>query len=242
MEFQPEETVLKIKSGLDVHAWYFSSRKPAKAVIVFFHGNGQNRTSHIVSLYWLIKAGYDLLALDYPGYGDTDGKPTPENTVETGHAALRYVAAKKPKLPIIVYGQSLGGAVALRTVIDMKDEIKPALVVADSTFLSYQKAAQNVLSKSWVTWLLQPLAWVLLSDRYAPKGAVASISPIPLLVIHARDDTVVPFKLGEEVFNKAQEPKEFWPLEKGWHIGTFSTPDGPRIRQKFLEKLKKMGL
>lgn len=242
MEFQPEEVVFKIESGPEVHSWYFTSKQPAKALIVFFHGNGANRTGHIAGLYWLLRSGYDILALDYPGYADSEGKPTPKNTVETGHAALRYAVKRRPGLPLIVYGQSLGGAVAMRTVIDLKKEITPALVVADSTFASYQRAGKKVLSKSWVTWLMQPLANLVLSDEYAPGDAIAEISPVPLLVIHSKEDRVIPYVLGEEVFAKARSPKEFWRLEAGPHIATFALPGGVKNRTRFIEKLASLGI
>lgn len=242
MEFKPEDCVLKLANDSEIHGWYFTSSPNPKAVIVFFHGNGQNRTSHIVGLYWILKEGYDLFAVEYPGYGETDGNPTPKNTVESGHAALRYIQKRKPNTPIIVYGQSLGGAVAMRAVLDLKKEVPVSLVVADSTFLSYRKTGRVVLSKSWVTWLLQPLGWLLLDDQYAPGNKIKDLSPTPLLVIHDRKDPVIPIQLGEEVFKKAKEPKEFWEVTGGGHAQPFTGSSGLAQRRVFLEKLSRLGL
>ena len=242
MEYKPEDLVFKINNKQEVHSWYFSSPKPPKAIVVFFHGNAQNRTSHIVGLYWMVKAGYDLFAVEYPGYGDTEGKPNPKNTVETARAAIRYAAAKKPKVPLIIYGQSLGGAISLRGVIDTKNDVKPALVVADSTFLSYQKIAKTMMKRSWLTWPFQWMSSVGFSDEYAPGDKVSEISPIPLLVIHSKNDRVIPYSFGEEVYNKAKSPKELWTLEDTAHIGIFAAPAGVVNRQRFLQRLEKMGL
>jgi pimeloyl-ACP methyl ester carboxylesterase len=237
MQFKPADTVLKIKSGGEIHGWYFSAPSKPKAVIVFFHGNGQNRTSHIVDVYWLIKEGYDIFALEYPGYGETDGSPTPENTVESGHAALKYVAEKNPGLPIIVYGQSLGGAVALRTVIDMKKEIPISMVVVQGTFTSYKRVAKKVMARSWITWPIQWLGPAVLSDEFAPGDRVKELAPIPLVILHDRFDPVVPYAMGEELFAKASEPKEFWTLETHRHDQPFGGETGPEMRRKFLNRL-----
>ncbi len=221
--------------------WYFASSPKPKAVIVYFHGNGQNRSAHFMGLYWLIKEGYDLFIFDYPGYGDIEGEATPKNTIETGEAAIRVVMQKKPGVPLIIYGQSLGGAVALRTVIEMKKEIQPKLIVADSTFLSYRSAAKSVLSRHWLTWAMQPFGWLVMSDAFAPKDRIQEISPFPLLVIHSKEDQIINYDLGREVFDRAAEPKEMWTLEKGGHIETFSGRDmlyAVQTRKKFLAKLE----
>jgi uncharacterized protein len=238
----PEDVIIKTAAGDSNHAWYFSGlyKKP-KAIIVFCHGNGQNRSAHIVGLYWLVREGYDLLAIDYPGYADSDGNPDPENTVEAAKDAIRWAVKKEPNLPLIVYGQSLGGAISMRAVIDLKGEIKPALVVADSTFLSYERVARGILSEHWITWLIQPLPYMVLSDKYAPGDDIAKIGT-RLLVIHSKQDQAIPFRFGEEIYAKAAEPKEFWPLEKGGHISTFILPGGAEMRTKFLAKLTELGL
>jgi uncharacterized protein len=238
----PEEVQFPLANNDQMHAWYFPGlNKKPKAIIVFCHGNGQNRSAHIVGLYWLVREGYDLLAFDYPGYADSDGNPTPENTVESAKAAIRWAHTKEPNLPLIVYGQSLGGAVAMKAVFELKDEIKPALVVADSTFLSYEAAARSLLANHWITWLIQPLPYLVLSDKYAPGADIAKINS-PLLVIHSMGDSVISYKLGEEVFNTAVEPKDFWTLEKVGHIRTFILPEGAEARTKFLAKLVSMGI
>lgn len=237
MEYKPEDQVLPLASGGEVHSWYFAAPGKPKGVVVFFHGNGENRTSHIVDVYWMVKAGYDLLAVEYPGYGETDGSPTPKNTVEAGHAALRYAARRNPGLPLIVYGHSLGGAVALRTVLDMKKEVPVALVVAADTFLSYRRAGQRVLARAWITWPVQWLPWLVLSDEYAPGKNVADLSPTQLVVIHYDDDPLIPFDLGQEIYETAQTSKELWTLNGREHNSIFYGARGLPVRERLLKKL-----
>jgi uncharacterized protein len=233
-----EEHEISLADGTKIQGWYFHSTKiPPRAVVLFFHGNGQNRSSHYLSLYWLIENGYDLAIFDYPGYGISDGRPTPENTVEMGRMALQYVHDLKPEMPLVVYGKSLGGNVAMRAVLEMKGKVTPRLLIVDSSFLSYREAAKEIMSKSLLTWPLQPLASVLLDDEWAVADKVSSLQDIPLIVIHSREDEVIPFRLGQEVYDKAGSPKSFWVKESGSHSDTYAGNEGQKLRAQLLKTL-----
>lgn len=240
---QPEDIWFKGEDQAPLHGWYFKQNKlsKAKASFLFFHGNGENLSSHFMALLWILEEGYDFFIFDYRGYGETPGKPTPENTVQDGHAALRWLHQKDPSIPLVVFGQSLGGAVSLRTVIDLKDEIPVRLVVVDSTFSSYRAIAQKVLTRQSMSWPLQPIVPFLVSDHYAPGSQIESLSPIPLVVIHGDEDTAVDFSLGQRVYELAKDPKEFWRVPGGTHIDAFWRHHG-LFRKKLLEKLKTLGM
>jgi fermentation-respiration switch protein FrsA (DUF1100 family) len=241
----PKEVVIESSGGTKLAAWYFSSHQdhpetPPKAVLVFFHGNGENMTSHYQSLVWILKHGYDFLIFDYRGYGVSEGKPSPEMTVEDGKAAIRWTSQywknQHKDVPLVVFGQSLGGAIGLRSAIEVKSEIPIKLIVADSTFVSYEEAGQKLLANHWFTWIFQPLPYLVLSDKYAPGDRVSELSPIPLVVIHGDHDQILNYELGKEVYAKAREPKEFWPVPGGTHIDGMRRKD-PSIRDKLLAKL-----
>lgn len=233
-----EDVWFQTADGTKINGWYFKNKsgKKPKGLVVFFHGNAENLSSHYLSLIWIIDFQYDLFIFDYRGYGRSEGEPSPRGTLEDGKAALVWAKQKSDGVPLIVYGQSLGGAVALRSVLDLKNQVDVALVVADSTFHSYQDVASEAFSKHAVTWLFQPLCYLLLSDKYAPDKRVSEISPTPLLVIHGDADTAVDYSLGETIYNLAKEPKEFWRIPGGRHIATFFEDRG-RYRKKFLNKL-----
>jgi uncharacterized protein len=74
------------------------------------------------------------------------------------------------------------------------------------------------LADHWLTFIIQPLAYVLISDRYAPEGVLAEISPVPLLVIHGDRDQIVPVHHGQRIYDRAKAPKWFWKLEGVGHI------------------------
>lgn len=239
----PEDIWFKSEDGTKLNGWYFKApgKKKPKALIVFFHGNGENISSHFLTLRWILGYGFDYFIFDYRGYGRSEGDPSPRGTMEDGKAAIRWAAirAREKKAPLVIFGQSLGGAVALRSVIELGREVPLKLMAVDSTFASYRSEGASVLSSSWLTWIFQPLAYLLLSDRYAPSDRIREIAPTPLLVMHGDADKTVPIKHGEKLFKLAQQPKEFWRIPGGEHIDVFWVHNG-EYRRRFIEKLRQV--
>lgn len=236
----PEDIYFTDTAQRNLHGWWFPAVGTSpKATIIFFHGNAENLTSHYLHLAWMTSEGYNLFVFDYPGYGLSEGKPTPKSCLEAGQAALDWVVKNKSQdVPIIIYGQSMGGIVALRTAIDSKSEVNLKLVVVDSTFDSFQRIARVKLSHNWLTWPMQPLSYILLSDHWAPDN-LESISPIPVLVIHGQRDTIVEPELGEKIFEQLIEPKTIWRIPDGTHTDVFWRHDR-KYRDEFLMFLKSL--
>jgi fermentation-respiration switch protein FrsA (DUF1100 family) len=221
---KPEDVNFASADGTKLFGWLFTQQTKApkpRAVLLFYHGNGENLSSHYISLIWALNHGFDFFIFDYRGYGRSEGEPDPKGTVADGEAAMRWLRKRYPRTPLVVYAQSLGGAVALRNVIDLKQEIDPKAVVIDSSFTSYQRVARRILAKGPLTWPFQWLAWLALSDRYAPDGEIGKIAPTPLLVMHAENDETVPFRCGEEIYEQAKDPKDFWKIPGGGHTDAF---------------------
>jgi fermentation-respiration switch protein FrsA (DUF1100 family) len=226
-----EEIIFKSEES-KLHGWYFTQTAFAKprGVILFFHGNGQNRSSHFLALKWVLEKGYDYFIFDYRGYGDSEGEATAEHTVKDGVAALHYVINRNPALPLAVFGQSLGGAVAMRSVVEFKkeegsfpDQLK--MMILDSTFLSYQRAAASVLSKHVLTFLFQPFA-LLVSDQWSPSRVKEDLPRVPVAVLHGTDDQMIDEKLGTDVFDAFQGPKTFKEVKGGHHISALYDESG----------------
>ncbi len=240
--FHPDDIYIESSKDVTINAWFFKHKAntSTKGIFVFFHGNGENLSSHYMTLLWLLDFDYDYLIFDYQGYGKSQGEPSPKGTLEDGIAALRWVHMNFPKKPIFIFGQSLGGAVAMKTVIEFKNEIPISGVFVDSTFLSYKSEARDVLAKTWFTWILQPFTNLLLSDKYAPGNEVEKISPIPLIVIHGDNDQTVAIEQGRAVFEKAKEPKEFWLAKGGKHTDALWRNHQTEFRQKILDKVNQL--
>ncbi len=223
LEFQPTEVVLPYKEHSDHLSWYFESdqknRKPI--TIVFTHGNGQNMSAHFRSLYWSVFEGFNFLIVGYPGYGPNEGSPSARATVEVTKEAIRWVQKNRPSDSILIFGQSLGGNIALRAVSEMQD-FSPCAVAIEGSFLSYRKIASATLKRSWFTWPFQWLPYLVVGDaNSAGKNIQAVPASAAYLVIHGTKDETIPFEMGKELYDSLPEKKTFWAVENGQHIDTF---------------------
>ncbi|MBO9666416.1 MAG: alpha/beta hydrolase, partial [Bdellovibrio sp.] len=202
-----------------------------------FHGNGQNLSTHFTSLKWILDYDYDFFIFDYPGYGGSQGEPTQASTVDAGLKAMDWLIRNKPELPTVIFGQSLGGNIALYTVAQQQDH-QPCLVVVDSTFKSYRKVAQRILANNALTWLLQPIPYLLIAESYSAIDEVDKIAPTPLIVIHGDQDQVVDIQNGRDVYAAAKEPKEFWLVKGVDHIQSLNGKQQDIVRRELLNSLE----
>ena len=218
----------------------YASTSPAQGTVIQFHGNGENMTSHFLNSAWLTAKGYNVFAFDYRGYGSSEGTPTQEGCVEDGIAAVDYVMGRKDVDPsrVAVWGQSLGGAIAV-AALGIRRGPAPRALILESTFDSYQDMAADALSRSWVTWALQwPLSRLLISDEYKPAKYLKRLPASPVLVVHSDDDEVVPCRFGERIFSALPEPKEFLRVQGARHLeifGKYGASYRPRLTQ-FLDR------
>lgn len=202
----------------------FASTGPVRGTVVQFHGNGENMTSHFGFSYWLTAYGYNVFIFDYRGYGASDGSASESGAVADGTAALDYVRRRKDVDPerLAVWGQSLGGAIAVASVSKAKNLRLRALIL-ESAFNSYQDMAEDVLSRSVLTWALRwPLSRLLISDRESPERFSRGLPACPTLVIAGDKDRVVPKRLSERLYAKLKSPKEFWEVPDGGHLEAFN--------------------
>jgi uncharacterized protein len=229
--------------GTRLHGWYLPPVEgvPVRELVVFFHGNAQNITSHYVGLEWVREAGLGLFIFDYRGYGLSEGSPNQQGLFKDGMKALsvaRELKERHQHTAIIAYGQSLGGAVLAR-VLEEHDPEHFKLVVLDSTFLSYQAIARRKIRDSWLLWPLRPFLPILISDEFAATRFKAHWTG-PALVIVGKQDEVVEPEFGEGIFQGlASEKKWLWRLENGRHIDVYFVDEG-RYRSELLELIQSL--
>jgi uncharacterized protein len=95
----------------NLHAWHINAKqRPPKALIIHFHGNAENISTHYRSMLWLVDEGYDVFTFDYPGFGKSKGRPEVENSMAAGQAVIRFAKEQFKDARQILYGQSFGGA------------------------------------------------------------------------------------------------------------------------------------
>lgn len=228
-----------------VHAWLFRSENPVKkGVVIHFHGNGQNLTTHFMFFNWILDHGYDYLIFDYRGYGKSSGEnANQKNTVEDGVAVLKYVKNKLNPNFVVTVGQSLGTNVLTRTLQQLNEPdtavYLPDVAVFDSAFLSYQKAGSSVLSQKWFLYPLKPFAYLFLSDEWAASRNVQKNPNIPALFFHGQKDPVIQLQLGLDAYNQWIGPKHFIEEKEAGHTASFGDRrflKNRKILINFLEK------
>jgi fermentation-respiration switch protein FrsA (DUF1100 family) len=118
---------------------------------------------------------------------------------------------------IVIYGLSLGGALALYYVGHTAFRPYVRALVLESAFASYRTVTTEKLASFWLTWPFQWMSWLMVNDDYSPLPVVEKIAPIPLLVIHGDQDPIVPVQHGWQLYEVAREPKDVWIVPNGVH-------------------------
>ncbi len=206
-----EDAHFEADDGTKLHGWYVPHENP-RAVILFCHGNGGNITHRADTLRILHdRVGASVLIFDYRGYGRSEGKPNERGVLADARAARRWLAQREgiskdgiskdgETRKIVLMGRSLGGAVA----VDLAATDGARALVLESTFTSIPDMAAEVYP-----WLpVRRLVRTKL-DSLGKIGAYRG----PLLQSHGDADSIVPFELGQRLFEAANEPKQFVTLE-----------------------------
>lgn len=195
------DVFLSVAEGVELRGWYCQTdpnldQSSAKLAILF-PGNAGNRLNRVRLLSLLNELGCDVLIFDYRGYGGSDGQPSEAAITADSRKVWEFAREELgfDREKIIVFGQSLGGGVATRLVWELcQTEEQPAGLVLQATFTSMVDAA-----KMHYPWL--PVN-ALLVDRYPSVNLIPEIT-CPILVIHGVPDEVVPYELGQRLFEAA---------------------------------------
>jgi len=212
----------------------------ARGLVVHFHGNAQNLTAHFRSVAWMGLRGWDLLLVDYSGYGASEGDPSQPQSIEDATAALDWAADSLiPGEPgkIVLYGQSLGGPILLKAFPEWKARSKADLVMTEGAFDSYRGIAMDAMERHWITWPAVPLVPLLVSDEESPESSIPAISPTPLLTLSCLEDQVVPARFQDRVDHLARAPHFQWRQTGCKHIQFFRSIFWRGRFESFLDSL-----
>jgi len=199
-----EEVFLETQDGVTISAWWVPANSP-RATVLFCHGNAGNISGRLDTLIIFNRLGFNTCIFDYRGYGKSKGSPSEEGTYLDAGAVYDYLRGKKdiPAEQIIIWGRSLGGAIAARTAA-----YNPAgSLIIESTFISLETLVHD--HYSWVP------GFVLSGYAYETAKYLEGIS-IPVLVVHSRDDEMIPFYHGRKLYGSIKAPKDFAEI-KGSH-------------------------
>jgi len=203
-----EDVRLTADDGTALHGW-FIPHPGARRVLLFLHGNAGNISHRGDSVKIFHDLGMAVFIFDYRGYGQSDGAPSEDGLYLDAEAAWRYLTEVRGVDPqdIVVFGRSLGGAVAAQ----LASRVDAGGVILESSFSSARDAARAIFP------LLSRL--VVLRYRFDAARALAQTSS-PVMVLHSRDDEIMPLALGHRLYEAAPQPKRFVTL-RGDHNGGF---------------------
>lgn len=214
-----EEVYFESADGVMLHGWFLPAQteKPTGTVL-HLHGNAQNISTHIVSVWWLPRHGFNVFTFDYRGFGHSQGKPDFAGVHKDATAAIETVLADKrvAQERLIVFGQSIGASIAITALAKWEGE-DPVGLVAETPFASYRQITREVLGHLWLTWPFQyPLSW-LVTDAYSPVEHIDQLGDYPLLLIAASEDETTPPHHAEKLYDSANPPKSMWLIKGAGH-------------------------
>lgn len=228
-----EDVILIHPDGLRLHGWWLpAATDTPKGTVYFLHGNAQNISTHLMNVHWLPERGYQVFLLDYRGYGLSEGKARLPGVLDDAQLGLDWLTgAERTEGPLIVFGQSLGGALALGIMGREANQGKGDCVISEAAFTGYRDIMGEVMRNSWLLWPFSFIATPLVPDQDNPIDRVAGIAPRPLLILHSQEDPIIPFHHGQSLYQAAADPKQFQPL-KGGHIQSTRAED---VRERLLK-------
>lgn len=219
--FEYVDVNLETTDGLSLHGWYVYA-PDSRGTVLFLHGNAGNISHRLDSIAVFHDLGLDTFIIDYRGYGQSEGKPSEAGTYRDAEAAWQYLVTQRGEDParIIMFGRSIGGGVAAW----LATRHKAAALIVESSFTSAVEMAAH----------FYPYMPVRLISRlqYPVADYVARVE-CPVLIIHSRDDEIIPFAMGKALYEAAPAPKAFLELV-GDHNNGFLL-SGERYRDKLAQ-------
>jgi len=231
-----EDVFLESTDNITIHGWWLKAKTPVRGTVYFLHGNAENISTHFHNVAWLPEHGYQVFVLDYRGFGKSQGKAGLPGTVQDIGTGFRFVMERNADLdkPVYLLGQSLGASMAIYfAATDAQAKQSLSAVISDAAFTRYSEIARYATGHSWLTWLLQyPVSWSVIRG-YDPVDYIAEISPVPLLLIHSKDDPVIPYAFGQALLQAAMPPKNLL-TTAGPHTATFRSRKNRELLLEFL--------
>ena len=201
-----------------VHAWWWPAARADAPAVLYLHGSRWNLTGQLFRIRQLHDLGFAVFAIDYRGFGKSAGDPPSEETVYRD-ARIGWDAfvqrAPDPRHRII-YGHSLGGAIAVDLAADLGREAKKSGAPSPATGLVVESSFTNLadiaraFSYSWLP------VQLLLTQKFDAVDKIARVD-MPVIVLHGSDDRYVPVDLGRKLFQAADEPKRLVVVSGGTH-------------------------
>jgi fermentation-respiration switch protein FrsA (DUF1100 family) len=204
---QFEEVQIAVEPGVNLHAWFFPHLDPI-ASLLFCHGNAGNISHRLENVFYLAQAGFQVLLFDYRGYGKSTGEPSEEGLYRDAETAWAHMVERKDTscVPRLIFGRSLGGAVA----VELASRVEAEGLILESTFTSIRTLAR----------LMFPFPMPRLPVNYDSLSKIGRLR-VPLLAVHGERDELIPYADGLALFEAAPEPKDWLRIPNAGHNDTY---------------------
>ena len=199
------------EDGRKLNGWLLKSKTEIPKISVFaLHGNSGNLSTQYQKFSELTNYGFQVFIFDYAGFGYSEGKSTRKNAVEDSFAAFDFFEklAEIEGTSKIIYGQSIGGNFSIPVAAENQNRIE-ALIV-EGTFTNFNDIANRKIPL---------LGGLFIKDNYDNQLNLKNFKK-PILIVHSKDDRIIPLEMGKQLFEKANEPKEFFEIEHPHLKGT----------------------
>lgn len=205
LDYTIESVIFKSSSGNNLNGWLLKPKNINPTItLLHFHGNAGFLLSQYQATTPLLKYGFQVFVFDYSGFGFSEGKATRDNVLLDGNSALTYIKTREDvkNTKLVIYGQSLGGN--LSAVVAQQRETEIDGLVIEGAFSSHKDIAAKTAGF---------LGRMLVSEKYSALKSIRTLQK-PVLVIHSTEDEIIPFEMGQKIFNNANEPKMFYEIKE----------------------------
>jgi fermentation-respiration switch protein FrsA (DUF1100 family) len=190
-----EDVIIRAADGTRLNGWFVPGE--GRGSLLFLHGNAGNISHRLDSIGLFHDFGLSVLIIDYRGYGRSEGRPSERGTYEDAEAAWRYMTEQRGLRAddIVIFGRSLGGPIAAW----LASHHRPRGLIVESAFTSVPELGGELY------WWFPAVRWAS-RFRYPTREFVRQVR-CPVLVVHSRNDELIPFRHGESIFAAANEPR-----------------------------------
>ena len=193
-----EKIKIKTNDNIELMSWYHKKNSNDYKTILFLHGNAGSLENRIHKINHFKDIEVNFLIVSWRGFNGNKGKPTETGLYEDARSALRWLKDKGiDEKNIIIYGESLGTGIA----VEVAQNKKFAGIILESPFTSMINAGKNKYPFLPVRFLLK--------DKYESEKKIKNIKS-PILIMHGKVDNIVPFYMGQQMYELANEPKYYY--------------------------------
>lgn len=205
LSYTIETAIFPNRSGDSLYGWFIQPKENYNGTTIYFlHGNAANVAYQILFAAPFVNAGYQVFIFDYSGFGFSQGEATRKAVKNDATDGLNYLLSREDIKydHLLIYGQSLGGHLSVVIANENQDKIDG--LVTEGAFSSHKDISASVVPF---------LGRIFTREMYSAEKNIIAFKK-PILIIHSTEDTRIPYQQGERLFDLANEPKEFYTIDK----------------------------